>query len=188
MSQQKQCKTCLETKELVSFERNSSCRSGYSGRCLSCKQKQSKVSYSIHKEKYLQKGKENYPNRYKKELDKYSGNWEYYFKKLLTKPERSLLTLEDCLSLLEKQKGLCALSGIPLTCIRIAGKKISTNASIDRVVHGGAYTLDNIRLVTTRVNTMRLDMSDIDLLTLCECIIAKAKVVKNEPLTIEMET
>lgn len=57
-----------------------------------------------------------------------------------------------------------------MTTIRKAGKNIY-NASIDRIVPGGDYTLSNIRLVCSHVNMMRSNLSDEDLLLFCKSII-----------------
>ena len=53
-----------------------------------------------------------------------------------------------------------------MTTIRQAGKN-PYNASIDRIVPGGNYTLSNIRLVCNHVNMMRSNLSDEELLYFC---------------------
>lgn len=86
--------------------------------------------------------------------------WESYFKKLIQKTQkRRNLTVPMLIKILEKQEGLCALSGVPLT--RITGHgNISTNASIDRIKSGGPYTKSNIRLVCNCVNSFRGTLTD----------------------------
>lgn len=56
--------------------------------------------------------------------------------------------------LLDEQQGLCALTGIPLTWTQGEGT-VPTNISIDRLVAGGSYTVDNIQLVCKAVNSFR---------------------------------
>lgn len=80
------------------------------------------------------------------------------------------LTIEQLLNLYEEQNHKCSLSGLEMTTIRKAGKNIY-NASIDRIVPGGDYTLSNIRLVCSHVNMMRSNLSDEDLLLFCKSII-----------------
>ena len=86
-----------------------------------------------------------------------SGNWERYFNRLLNRKYRADLSIEDCLSLLEKQNYKCALSGVELTCILEVGVKYKTNASIDRIEAGGPYIKENIQLVCSVLNSWRAD-------------------------------
>lgn len=86
-----------------------------------------------------------------------SGNWQKYFSRLLAKKNREELSAEDCLSLLSEQEGLCALSGVRLTCQLEKGKKFKTNASLDRVEAGGPYIKDNVQLVCVALNYWRSD-------------------------------
>ena len=60
-------------------------------------------------------------------------------------------------TVLEDQNGLCALSGIELTCKLEKGTKFLTNASIDRIEAGGPYIKENIQLVCTVLNKWRGD-------------------------------
>lgn len=87
-------------------------------------------------------------------------SWDAFFKKLIQKSvERKDLTVADLVKILEEQNGLCALSGVTLT--RITGHgNISTNASIDRINAGGPYTIDNIRLVCSCINSFRGNLND----------------------------
>lgn len=103
------------------------------------------------KAKYLF-GQETTETQYKK----ISGNWSRYFSRLMRK-WRGNLTVQNLLDQLEKQKGLCALSGIPLTCQLEAGKRFKTNASIDRLIAGEDYSPENIQLVCSALNSWRGD-------------------------------
>ena len=95
-----------------------------------------------------------------RQRDWISGNWYRYFSRLVTSnPDRKTLTTNDLLELLDQQQGLCALTGVKLTNILVKGRKIWTNASIDRIVSGGPYIRDNIQLVCTAVNGFRSQMS-----------------------------
>ena len=75
--------------------------------------------------------------------------------------------------LLNDQEGKCALTGVQLTCILEKGNITHTNASIDRIEAGGPYILENIRLTCARVNVMRSNMSDEELLYWCKLLIQK---------------
>jgi hypothetical protein len=94
-------------------------------------------------------------NQYKK----ISGNWHKYFLRLLQQHKRKEdgLTVEDLLKKLEQQEGLCAISGVKLTCILQNGVITKTNASIDRIEAGGPYVASNIQLVCRSLNSWRSD-------------------------------
>src|SRR5210317_1067664 len=57
-------------------------------------------------------------NKVNRRYERENGNWEYYFKHLLSKKENCKLTIDELLSILQKQNYKCALSGAPLTCER----------------------------------------------------------------------
>lgn len=98
-----------------------------------------------------------------------SGNWYRYFQRLLQKGRKEL-TVQMLLDLLTKQKGLCALSGVPLTCTLEKGKRFKTNASIDRIQAGEEYSLENIQLVCSAVNSWRADTDLDEFLWFCKQI------------------
>lgn len=94
----------------------------------------------------------------KKQYERISGDWTRYFNRLNRRTtKRPVLTTKHLLTQLEEQGGMCALSGIPLTCLLEQGKKFKTNASIDRIKAGGDYTPDNIQLVCSALNSWRSD-------------------------------
>ena len=101
--------------------------------------------------------------RYKRE----SGNWFLYFKHLLSKKDTDV-TAQDLLTLLNKQKGKCVLSGTKLTCEKVKGKYVKTNASIDRIIAGGEYNIENIQLVCRAVNSFRHDLTISEFITWCK--------------------
>lgn len=89
-----------------------------------------------------------------------NGNFKAYIMQLICKKGRENLTIEFMLDLLESQKGLCAVSEIPLTCIKIPNsKRVHTNLSIDRIDSTKGYELDNIQLVCAIVNVMKSNLS-----------------------------
>ncbi len=104
----------------------------------------------------------------KAQYKRISGNWERYFNRLLIHGRKQTLTREDLLNQLEKQKGLCALSGIPLTCQLEQGKRFSTNASIDRIKAGEEYSPTNIQLVCSALNSFRKDTQLDEFIWFCE--------------------
>ena len=98
-----------------------------------------------------------------------SGNWEKYFNRLCQKSlGRGALSKQDCMELLEKQHGKCALSGVELTCILSKGFVCKTNASIDRIDPKGPYVVGNVQLVCVALNKLRIDMSIDEFINWCK--------------------
>ena len=100
-----------------------------------------------------------------------SGNWRRYFLRLCSQKRRDELTPELLQAVLERQQGLCALTGVPLTCDLKKGERTWTNASIDRIVPGGPYIADNIRLTCARINILRGNMADAEFLSWCQLVL-----------------
>lgn len=98
-----------------------------------------------------------------------SGNWKRYFSRLLGRSSRkNSITTDELLALLDKQNFKCALSGIDLTCTLEKGKRFKTNASIDRINAGKEYTIDNIQLVCSALNSWRSDTDLKEFIWFCE--------------------
>jgi hypothetical protein len=112
--------------------------------------------------------------RYKRE----SGNWILYFKHLLSK-KRTNVTAQDLVELLNKQQGKCALSGTKLTCEKVVGKYVKTNASIDRIIAGGEYNIENVQLVCRAVNSFRHDLTIKEFIQWCKRV-AKNGIYKEK--------
>ncbi len=129
--------------------------------------------FITHHPKYLccsaQCGKINKAN---KKYIRLSGNWNLYFKHLLSK-KKGDITAEQLVELLYKQNGKCALSGERLTCKKVRGIYIKTNASIDRIIAGGEYNIDNVQLVCRAVNSFRHNLTVKEFIRWCK------KVAKN---------
>lgn len=85
---------------------------------------------------------------------------EKYIQHMLYKKERSAISKEYILELLEKQNGKCAISGIEMTFIKIPGHpKVHTNLSIDRIDSSKGYEVGNVHLVCAIVNIMKNTLS-----------------------------
>lgn len=101
------------------------------------------------------------------DINLHTTHWYVYFKRLVRFAGREALTIEDCLQLLNKQDGRCALSGVDLTHIRGHGI-VPTNASIDRVDAGGPYIKENVQLVCCATNAFRGSKSIAEYLWWCK--------------------
>lgn len=98
-----------------------------------------------------------------------SGDWRRYFARLTNRSQqRQAISIEDCLDILEKQDGMCALSGVELTCLLEKGKKFKTNASLDRIKAGLPYHKENIQLVCSALNSWRADTNLEEFIWFCK--------------------
>lgn len=106
-----------------------------------------------------------------KAVKKYrSKSYKNYLAHLSYYKGRSELSVDFLVQLYETQKGLCAISGVPMTWDQGGGKS-ATNISIDRVDPAKGYKEDNVQLVCTIVNIMKLHYSQESLLWWCKQII-----------------
>lgn len=71
----------------------------------------------------------------------------------------------------------CELTNLPMVRIKKAEKSYTpwNSISVDRVVHGGGYTKDNIRFVLNQINTFRGRNSDDTMYHIAEAL------VRNQP-------
>lgn len=72
------------------------------------------------------------------------------------------ITLDDLQIQWDKQKGICALSGLSIG--------IGMNASVDRINSSLGYTVDNIQFVDKRINKMKMDIDEETFKFLCGCV------------------
>jgi hypothetical protein len=105
---------------------------------------------------------------------KISGDWGRYYARLLQAGKRKAdgLTRDHLMALHEAQGGRCALSGLEMTCKLNKGTITYTNASIDRIEAGGAYSPGNVRLVCRHVNSWRGVMPTEDFINVCRAVVA----------------
>lgn len=92
------------------------------------------------------------------------------------------LSLDYLLSLWNKQKGICAISGIPMTFDRYNGR-IPTNVSIDKINRLSGYVVDNIQLVCMACNQIKSDWSEETMYHICKKIIEQYENKNKENTT-----
>ena len=80
------------------------------------------------------------------------------------------ITLDYLLLLWDRQKGICALSGIPMTYKRYSGR-IPTNVSIDKINSVLGYIEGNIQLVCMACNQIKSDWSEETMYNFCKKIV-----------------
>lgn len=115
-----------------------------------------------------------------------------YYKKLNNNPEKALdkifkirldaakrrankknldfdIDLNFMYYLWNKQRGLCNISKLPMS-FSFKNQDNKYNVSIDRIDSSNGYTKDNVQLVCSIVNKMKLDLNTIEFITLCKII------------------
>jgi hypothetical protein len=83
------------------------------------------------------------------------------------------ISYEYAMQKFKDQKGLCAVSGIPIEFAlgRVAHKHGETTASLDRIDSSKGYTKGNIQWVHKRVNSIKSDMTMPELISFCSAIL-----------------
>lgn len=100
-------------------------------------------------------------------MDKHSASWKglgpisgsTFYRLIRNATVRNLqfnLTIEDVLTLYQKQNGRCALSGLPISFPQDSTEYGS--ASLDRIDSSKHYTVDNVWWVHKDVNLMKMDL------------------------------
>lgn len=96
------------------------------------------------------------------------------------------ISADDMSRQFERQKGRCALSGVPLTLPSRdysredgCGIHYEGNASLDRIDSTKGYTTSNIQWVEKTVNLMKRDFTEEEFIGLC-CLAARRKSIPQE--------
>lgn len=87
-----------------------------------------------------------------------------------------LITLDDVLTLLDKQDHKCSLSGLPISIL-------DGTASLDRIRNLEGYTLDNIQWIHRVINYMKHELVESEFLFFCEAI-TKQQQRKSSPSSL----
>ena len=79
-----------------------------------------------------------------------------------------IVGIEYLTALYEEQRGICALTGIPM---HVSTDHSDLSASPDRIDIEKGYIEGNIRLVCARINLMRSSLGDHDLVWWCRAVV-----------------
>ena len=82
--------------------------------------------------------------------------------------EGTPVSLEYLIALYEKQRGICAISSLPM---HITTDQSDLSVSVDRIDINEGYVDGNVRLVCTRINLMRSTLNDHDFLWWCRAMV-----------------
>ena len=85
------------------------------------------------------------------------------------------VTHQDIWELFQEQRGICALSGLPLHFDAV-GERSQGNASLDRIDSSKGYIPGNVQWVDKRIQQMKWDMPQDEFLSLCAAV-AKNHIV-----------
>lgn len=157
------CYSCKEYKPLDCFDRNPGkwFRAEKDTRCKECKKK----AYLRRKEK----------NRGSKDLNRLLYERFHGLKDRSNKKNIDCnIDLQYLHELWDKQKGLCALSGIPMAYYFDSGR-VPTNLSVDRIDSSLGYIKGNIQLVCMAVNQMKSDLTVEQLKYFCKSLLEYKK-------------
>jgi len=114
-----------------------------------------------------------------------NGNWNRYFTRLCQpKERRGFITPTDCIAILDRQQGHCALTGEVMTCRLERGVSTPTNASLDRIDAGGPYTPENVQLVCAVINRWRGDIPVPEYVGWCRKVVAHAEKAEELPARV----
>ena len=140
----KRCSVCGTEKQLKHFDEGRTT-------CHSCKHLKSRERASGSLEGFLQMRLTSLKQRHRTK-----------------KFEGTPVSLEYLVALYEQQRGICAISGIPM---HITTDQSDLSVSVDRIDINQGYVEDNIRLVCTRINLMRSTLNDHDFLWWCRAMV-----------------
>lgn len=154
------CNRCRSYKDFCEFDRQSSAkhRMGYGYLCKDCRSK----TYKKYRTKITLD-----PDKALRVL--ISNRIEAAKRRALHKNLDFTISFDTIYDLWNRQKGLCAISKIPMTLI-IGQNRSLYNMSLDRIDSSKGYTPDNVQLVCDIVNRMKLDASLQEFINLCRLI------------------
>lgn len=156
------CHCCGEYKNIEEFSKNggtSEIRKNRRGVCKSCYTKrQKKHDINLEEDKKLTKCLRFRVLGARERAQKNSISFD--------------ITLDYIMNLWKAQKGLCALSGIPMT-FELKTGRIPTNVSIDKIDRFGGYTKNNVQLVCMACNQIKSDLTEEEMYNFCKKIIEK---------------
>jgi hypothetical protein len=105
--------------------------------------------------------------------------WIHVRNRAIEKKIKFSVTIEECWQLFLRQKGKCALSGLPITLARFKPKwrkGYSTiprlgSASLDRIDSSKGYIKGNIQWLHKRINIMKGNQSDNEFIEMCRHVV-----------------
>ena len=207
----KSCKICNEIKDVTNFHKNGTTYHPSCKPCRSIERKKNRFERPVegirkcacceiekdiseyHSDKSSPTGLQTYCKDCQCEKSKkWASTLDGFIKRLHldmrhnAKKRAKELNIEisndDIKELYKKQKGLCALTGIPMTTDTYMTKGNQhiinkMNISIDRINSDLGYTKDNIQLVGAMINRMKSDLTNQEFINFCSIITKYNKTI-----------
>lgn len=156
--------------------------------CTGCDEEKSHTQFN--KDRYSKDGLQTYCKQCKKirqkdYLNTFDGYIKYIYGDLKSNAKKRNIKVEiteiDIVDMYKRQGGKCALTNFDMTYIKNTigdgrDERNLYNISVDRFDSSGDYTIDNIQLVCSGINTMKWDLSTGDFIVLCEQILQCTEV------------
>lgn len=105
------------------------------------------------------------------------GYFRFHLDRLVHSPKGASvqLTVQDLVKMWEDHKGLCALTGRPMTHeYNPTGGRYPDSATVDLIDSDGSYRADNVRLVCFQVHRMKGELPLSDFVTVCRSVATAA--------------
>lgn len=171
LNHKSQCTRCKADKPLVAFHKDRTRHNGVQSRCKACEKARTqlrKVNMSLQERN----------RRRRAEYTRYEESTQRRASALFRAARANAKTAGVPFDLTPEwiqdriEHGVCALSGLPLIMNRDPNVRVNPRApSLDRIMIGGGYTKDNVRVVCWQANMARGQYADATLLELAEGII-----------------
>jgi len=170
MEQLKTCRTCGIEKSLSEFIKNKLSKGGYTHKCKSCETLWKSQYYLINKDHIKKRNKEYRQNTTKWYSRTLEQRLRYIIQLGIGRAKKKSIkwdiSLEFLKELWDKQKGLCAYSGVPLSF----EDNHPHTVSLDRIDSSKEYTEDNVQFVCTIVNYVKQRFDENVFFTFCKSV------------------
>lgn len=156
------CTLCNKTKPIEEFLKDKAQKKGYRNQCKECLRKRNNKTYHKRKDS-LNKNMRDFRSTVKG-----ATTTSFCAAKLRARKENLPfdIDLEYTRELWDEQEGKCALTGEPFV---IKGGWLAP--SLDKIDPEKGYTKGNIQWLTQRVNLLKSNMTNEELLIICKLII-----------------
>lgn len=168
---EKVCTKCGSVKPLSNFYTSGKKISGESKIASWCKNCVSQKMKSYHKRTWGEKKLQFTAFKRTKTIRHFL---LYLRSKAVQRRKNKEIISLDALELLWiSQKGMCALTGWPMT-FELGKGLIQTNCSIDRIDSNFGYVVGNVQLVCRIANVFKSNLSQRDFISFCKAVVEKA--------------
>ena len=171
----KNCTKCSEEKPIGEFYTTGKTADGYTKYNSWCKKCISNKQATYHKRTW---GANKLQYTAFKRTKTARSYLQYLRSKAIQRRKGEEVLSLDALELLwNTQKGICAITGWPMT-MELANGVVHTNCSIDRINSAEGYIVGNVQLVCRAANVAKNALSQNEFLSLCVAVVELNNVKK----------